>query len=201
MHRNSPLKSPPTWIQLTASIQCLFAFLSARISSSFANRAKNMADNENSLLALSLHNRMIGCKINETGAACNPSSKIIIHLGQITICKVSLPYLCHYLPRLWKIKSTWVSTWKPIEAFQTLCVQSSSDRGVLHCQGQSSKWVFSPSLFKISLFTLKTFKKNPYNFHWVMYFPFHLYLFSLSSQLGIESHTQQLMSWKGKIIF
>lgn len=58
----------------------------------FQIRAKNTADNSHNLPALSLLNSITGCKINEISAVYNSSSKIIIHFGQMAVCKTSLPY-------------------------------------------------------------------------------------------------------------
>lgn len=55
-------------------------------------RAKNISDNENSLPALSLLNKITGCNINEINVVYNSLSGIFIHFRHTAICKTSVQY-------------------------------------------------------------------------------------------------------------
>lgn len=86
-------EKPPELDAALHKYQNVISFSSLpRFHPSLQIRSRNIADNSNLLPALSVLNRITGYKINEISIVYHSLSKIIIHFGQMAVCKTSLPY-------------------------------------------------------------------------------------------------------------
>lgn len=138
--RPDPQKTPPGYSSLQVP-KCHFILFFSSLPGfppTFPIRARNIADNSNNLPALSLFDRITSCKINEISVVYNSSSKIIIHFGQMAVCKTSLPYFesLSFIP--FKNESwLWVFKWKQIrglsDAFCCVLYSQSSREESLPC--------------------------------------------------------------------